>query len=515
MINTTTKTTAKQLMRNTVFNMASYAVETIVGFFLISFFLGQLGEERYGIWVLIGSVFQYRGLLAMGLNSAVNRYIPVYLAQGDLDGVSKTVSTAFVYLLSMGIAIAAISVFIFFNFDKWFVIQPDQLDTARLLILIVGFLYCLSFPSQIFNAILSGLQRYDIINIRALCFLVGRTILLVVLLKQGCGLLTMAFVLGGSEIISNLSTVLIVKRLLPQATITLRGFSWRLLRESSAYGTNTLLYGMGALILFKSGNILVGIFMDTASISRFSIAVSAIMLMSSVTQMFSRAVKPAVSDLDARGDTARMKEVAFLTQKYTLLMIIPSCCFLVAMGREFLGVWVGAKIQDAAVLDMMAIIMAIMAVAQAVRMAQHSNFIVLVGRGYHKIFGIFTIISAIIFIILAVICLKVLNLGLIAVAWCNFIPLVLFSGIILPMYFNRRMQIAMMETIKRVWLPALWGTLPTVLLIAAWKFIAPPQSWPQLIGVVATAGVLTLVSSWFFSLTPAERKRFGRVLGRK
>jgi O-antigen/teichoic acid export membrane protein len=231
--------------------------------------------------------------------------------------------------------------------------------------------------------------------------------------------------------------------------------------------------------------------------------------------MFSRAVKPAVSDLDARGDTARMKEVAFLTQKYTLLMIIPSCCFLVAMGREFLGVWVGAKIQDAAVLDMMAIIMAIMAVAQAVCMAQHSNFVVLVGRGYHKIFGIFTIISAIIFIILAVICLKVLNLGLIAVAWCNFIPLVLFSGIILPMYFNRRMQIAMLETIKRVWGPALWGTLPPVLLIAAWKLIAPPQSWPQLIGVVATAGVLTLVSSWFFSLTPAERQRFGRVLGRK
>jgi O-antigen/teichoic acid export membrane protein len=272
---------------------------------------------------------------------------------------------------------------------------------------------------------------------------------------------------------------------------------------------------MGALILFKAGNILVGIFMDTASISRFSIAVSAIMLISSITQMFSRAVKPAVSDLDARGDTARMKEIAFLTQKYTLLMIIPSCCFLVVMAREFLGVWVGAKIRDAAVLDMMASIMAIMAVAQAVRMAQHSNYIVLVGRGYHKIFGVFTISTAVIFIILAVICLKVFNLGLVAVAWCNFIPLVLVSGIILPAYFNRRMQITMAETIKRVWGPALWGTLPTALLITTWKVIAPPQSWPQLVGVVAAAGTLTLVSSWFFSLMPAERQRFGRVLGRK
>ena len=272
---------------------------------------------------------------------------------------------------------------------------------------------------------------------------------------------------------------------------------------------------MSTLLLFKAGNILIGIFMDASSISRFSIAVSAIMLMSSVVQMFSRAVKPAVSELDARGDTARMKEVAFLTQKYTMLIVIPSCCFLVVMGREFLGVWVGAKIQDAAVLDIMASVLAILAVANAFRLSQHSSFVVLAGRGYHKIFGWFTLVSAIVFIILAVLCLKIFKPDLVAVAWCNLIPVVLVSGTILPFYYSRRMHIPMKETIKRVWVPVLWGTLPSVILITAWKFIVAPQSWPQLIGVVAAAGTLTLVSSWFFSITPAERKRFGRVLGLK
>ena len=495
--------------------MGAFVVEAVVSFFLISFFLGQLGEERYGIWVLIGSVFQYRGILALGLNSAVNRYIPVYLAQGDFEGVSRTVSTSFVYLLSMGIALAGVSVFVYFNFEKWFVIQPDLLSTARLLVLIVGFLYCLSFPLQIFNATLSGLQRYDIVTSIVLSFFVVRTILLVVLLKQGYGLLTMGLVFGGTEVIGHVFKGFFVRKLLPQAAITLRGFSWKFLRESTAYGTNTLLYTMGALILFKAGNILVGIFLDAASISRFSIAVAAIMLMSSITQIFSKAVKPAVSDLDARGDSERVKKVAFLTQKYTLLMVIPSCCFLVAMGREFLGVWVGAKIQDTAVLDMMATVMAIMAVAQAVRLSQHSNFVVLVGRGYHKIFGVLTLITAVIFIVLAVICLKVFNLGLVAVAWCNFIPLVLISGIILPFYFNRRMQITMAETIKPVWIPVVLGTLPAVILIAVWKFIAAPQSWLQIIGVAVAAGTLTLLSSWFLSLTSVERQRFGRVLYRK
>jgi O-antigen/teichoic acid export membrane protein len=495
--------------------MSTFVVEAVVGFFLIAFFLGQLGEERYGVWVLIGSVFQYRGILSLGLNSAVNRYIPVHLAQGDFAGVSRTVSTSFMYLLSMGIVLAVVCFFIYSNLEKWFVITPDLLNTAKLLVLVVGFLYCLSFPLQIFNATLSGLQRYDIINIIVLSFFVTRTILLVVLLKQGYGLLTMGLVFGATEVTGHLFKGFFVKKLLPQATITLRGFSWKFLKESTAYGTNTLLYTMGALILYKAGNILIGVFIDAASISRFSIAVAAIMLMASITQMFLKAVKPAVSDLDARGDSMRMQQVAFLTQKYTLLIIIPSCCFLVVMGREFLGVWVGAKIQDAAVLDMMATVMAIMAVAQAVSLSQYSNFVVLVGRGYHKVFGVLTLITAVIFITLALICLKVFNLGLIAVAWCNFIPLVLISGFILPFYFNRRMQITMPETIKSVWIPAVLGTLPTVILIAVWKFIAAPQSWLQIIGVAVAAGTLTLLSSWFLSLAPAEQKRFGRVINRK
>jgi len=502
-------------MHNTVLNLAAFAVEAVIGFFLISFFLGQLGAERYGLWVLIGSVFQYRGVLSLGLNSAVNRYIPVYLAHGDYAGVLKTVSTSFMYLLAMGIVLGVASAVIYFNFEQWFAVEPDLLETARFLLVIVGVLYSLSFPLQIFSATLSGLQRFDIINIVSLAFLSARTLLLVILLKQGYGLLAMGLLFGGSEVISCLCQFIYVKKLLPQATITLRGFTWKFLWESAAYGTNTLLYATGSLILFKAGNILIGIFMDTASISHFSIAVAAIMLMSSIVQVFSKAIKPAISDLDARNDIVRMKEIALLSQKYSLLIIIPSCFFLVAMGREFLDVWVGAKIQDASVLDMMALIMAIMAGAQAVLLSQHSNFVVMVGRGYHKIFGLFTFGSAAIFVALAVICLKQFNMGLIAVAWCNFIPIVLVSGIVFPLYFHRRMQIGMIEIMRRVWVPALWGTLPAVLLIACWKLIAPPQSWPHLAGIVTVAGALTLLCGYLLSLAPDEKTRILSMIRKK
>jgi O-antigen/teichoic acid export membrane protein len=508
-------TTSKRLMSNTVLNMTASVITTFVNFYLITFFLSRLGELRYGIWVLIASIFQYRGILSMGLNSAINRYIPVYLAQDDDTGIGDIVSTSFFFLSSLCLLLVLLSGIIYFNFNSWFVIQPELIDTARVLVLIVGFSYALSFPLQISSAILSGIQRYDIINSFMLAFVAGRTILLVVLLFQGYGLLTMGLVFGGSEMMERLLLFFYSKKLLPQATVSVRRINFKLLWESTAYGTNLLLYTMGSLLLFKLGYILIGIFLDSAQISHFSIAVAPILALSGFTEVFSSAVKPAVSDLDARADTTRVSEIAFLTQKYTLLMLIPASCFFVVMARDFLGVWVGGKIQDAAVLNIMASVMAIMTIAHTIRLVQYSNVIVLAGRGEHRIFGFFSIITAALFVVIAVMCLKVYHFGLIAVAWSGFFPVVLISGIILPFYCKRRLQTTFRETAARVWVPALSGTLPAVALIVAWKFIAAPQSWVQISGVIASTAIITGISSWFMSLSTPEHKRLIRLINRK
>lgn len=507
-------TTSRRLMSNTVLNMATHGITAFISFYLITFFLGQLGQLRYGVWVLIASIFQYRGFLTMGLNSAISRYIPVYVAHNDDSGIANVISTSFFFLLLLGLVLVLVSVIVFFNFGKWFVIQPELLGTARVLVLIVGFSYALAFPLQISSAILSGIQRYDIMNGITLFVLAVRTTLLVVLLLQGCGLLTMGLIFGGSEIMIRLLQFFYTKKLLPQAAVSIGRFNAKLLREEAAYGTNTLLYSISGLILFKASDIIIGVFLGPSQISHFSVAVSAVLALSEFTHVFSSAVKPAVSDLDARADTPRVQDIAFLTQKYTLLMLIPACCFFVVMARDFLGVWVGSKIQDAAVLNLMASVMVIMTIANTVRLAQHSNFIVLVGRGEHRIFGFLSFITATLFIVLAVVCLKVYNLGLIAVAWSNFFPIVLTSGIILPIYFNRKMRITLKETVARVWLPALSGTLPAVALILAWKVIAAPHSWFQIGSVIISAAIITCISSWFLSLSPLEQKRLIMLIKR-
>ena len=87
-------TSAHRLISNTAWNVFALIVNAVVAFLLIRFFLRHLGQARFGLWVLVGSLFRYRGIFSMGLNTAINRYVPMYLAAGDRSGLRKALRTA-------------------------------------------------------------------------------------------------------------------------------------------------------------------------------------------------------------------------------------------------------------------------------------------------------------------------------------------------------------------------------------------------------------------------------------
>jgi len=136
---------------------------------------------------------------------------------------------------------------------------------------------------------------------------------------------------------------------------------------------------------------------------------------------------------------------------------------------------------------------------------------VLVGRGEHKMFGVFTALTALLCVSGSIISLKLFDWGLLGVAWSNFLPMVLVSGLILPIYFNRSMKISAWDCILCVWWPALLGCLPSIVLICVWKYAAPPDSWIEIAGLVFATMVLTLLGSWFLSLKKIEKKRFVHI----
>jgi O-antigen/teichoic acid export membrane protein len=448
----------------------------------------------------------------MGMNSSINRYIPVGLAKGDNETIQRVLSTSLFFFSVVAVVFILLSLVIYFNIGTWFSIASDMVGTAGLLVLIVGSCFALAMPLQLSSALLSGLQRYDVLNLAELIILLLRSVLIVVLLRRGFGLLTMGLVFGISEIAVRLIQFVFARKLLIRIPITLKSVDFKLMREMLAYGINTFLYTMGALILFKASDIVIAMFIGTEEVSQFAIAIAGVVLLSQFLRAFTAAIKPAVSDLDARDDHWRVREISFLMQKYSLLLIIPAGCFLVVMGRDFLQVWIGEEFHNPAVVNSMSVILAVLTVGHCLRLAQHSNFVVLVGKGQHRLFGLFAMVTALLCIVASVVSIKAFNFGLLAVAWSNCLPIALISGVILPVYFNRKMKISVRDSILNSWWPALLGSMPSVIMIISWKYLYPPTDWFSLIMVVLSAALLTCLSAWFLSFTQLERNRLVKTL---
>lgn len=506
-----TMTSSRRIMINTVLNIGTQVITVAINFLLIRFFLERIGEEQYGVWILVGSIFSYRSMLTMGLNSAVNRHIPVFAARGDDDGTARVISTGFAFHLALAAILAIATLVLAVAFERFFAVPSSLIGTARTLVLVVGFSFAAAISGQHFQAVLSGYQRDDIINYTTLTAFIVRTIVVVALLLSDFGLIAMGVCYGLAEIAMRFLPAIYASRLTGHEVLTLRAVDWTLMREMVGYGVNSSLYNSGAALAFKSADVLIASLIAASAVPRFFITATPILVLITLVQMLVRAIKPAISDLDARSDTARIEELALLSQKYTLILILPSVAFLVVMGHSFLTVWVGGQYPDPSTLEELASVMTILAVGTGVQLTQYSNFMVLVGKGEHRIYGMMALASTVGSIVLGVLAIRVADLGLEGMAWACSLPMLIGAGGILPIYFKRRLDIAWRDTLQRSWLPAIASCTPGVLLLVFWESYAAPRSWPSLAACVITVAALTAVASWTIGMSRIERNRFMNV----
>ena len=66
----------------------------VVGFFLTSNVVNQLGPTQYGVWMLIAGLVGYSGLLDLGIRGAVNRYTARLYTAAEHRECSMTISAA-------------------------------------------------------------------------------------------------------------------------------------------------------------------------------------------------------------------------------------------------------------------------------------------------------------------------------------------------------------------------------------------------------------------------------------
>jgi len=83
-----------EILKNVGSSWFALGVNVLVGIFLSPYILHRLGDEAFGIWVLIFSITGYYGLFDLGIRSSIVRYVAKYAATEDHHQLNCLVNTA-------------------------------------------------------------------------------------------------------------------------------------------------------------------------------------------------------------------------------------------------------------------------------------------------------------------------------------------------------------------------------------------------------------------------------------
>src|ERR1700738_3204184 len=92
---------------NIAANVAGIVVNMVSGLLVMPYLIQTLGDATYGLWILIGTLTGYFGVLDLGVPAAVGRLIAIHRARAEPEHINVVMSTAFALLLIVSLVVCA------------------------------------------------------------------------------------------------------------------------------------------------------------------------------------------------------------------------------------------------------------------------------------------------------------------------------------------------------------------------------------------------------------------------
>src|SRR5215510_9108902 len=148
------------MLKNIVSNWVTMAATLIVAFTLLPVILHSLGQEQYGLWLLITSMTGYLGLMNLGIPMASVHFIAKYDAQKDYENVNAIVANSLVLYLIIASASLLIGSGLLLVFERIYTVPPSICAATRIAFAIILVNIALGFLGLVPQAVLQAYHAF-------------------------------------------------------------------------------------------------------------------------------------------------------------------------------------------------------------------------------------------------------------------------------------------------------------------------------------------------------------------
>jgi len=325
-------------------NVTVFFISFVITFIMAPLIVRGLGNYDYGIWEIVIAIIGYMGILDIGIQPAIIKYVAQNNALADKKKLNGIYSSSLPLMVFVGVVC-------FIIFSALALIGPDRIEQnvtngARysLFFFILGTQMLIMFPGYVFKCFHQGYQRYHMCNLVHIVTILIGNIILFFLLRRGGGLLSFV-TLTASMAYVNCAVYWLLLRCRKFGGFRLRkdDFCWNTLKELTTFGFKILLGGIAERISFYIDTILIGGFLGPVMVTFYAIPRNLVRKVFAVVPAITQSFMPVFSDLDARNQKIEAEQLFLSASRYVLCLVFLFGIELYFLGIPFLTRWIGAE----------------------------------------------------------------------------------------------------------------------------------------------------------------------------
>ena len=342
---TLTKKIYKNIFRSILVKGGSIAV----GMLLVPLTINYINPIQYGIWLTISSVVSWLSISDAGLSNGLRNKLSQALAVNEIEKARIYVSTTYVALSLISIALFLIYFLVspLIDWRTFLNIPADVKDNIQMLLLTVFGAFFVQLVMQIINLVLTACHEPATAGLITFLgqFIILTTIFLFTKTVPGTLSLLIITMMLVPIMVQFLSSIVLystrLKKLAPKIRMAKLDFA----KDIMSLGGSFFFIQISSLVLLFSDNIIITKIIGPKAVTEFNVAYK---LYSTISMLFFLVVNPywsAFTDAYTKGDFGWMKDNLRKLRKIWMgvsFLVIPS---VYIFSEYIFHIWLGDSVK--------------------------------------------------------------------------------------------------------------------------------------------------------------------------
>lgn len=495
-----------KVVKSSIVNVIDQMAKLVAVFFLTPLMVAELGDTRYGLWILIGTFFSYYKLLDLGISFSAPRFIGQ--ADGNQDWNERTlvVNICFRYFVRMSLIAAAVTLIAILVVPLF-----SNSGETRLFIRYVaaafGLSIALRYFFRIYQVLLKSALRYDLIVSASIARVLLQFVLIYVLLSNGYGLVALAIAQAGCDILESLLYYVFAKRVCPDTVFDKKIQNDKKSREILRYSLTVFGASNGHLLKERVDPFLVGGLIGIAMVPIYSIGTRLLSIFCElINGLFGSHFMVALSQVEGRdGSDVLRDRILEATKLCAILTTFIGGSFAIFSG-PFLMRWVGPNFSDSYR------VLLILIFPYVIFLMQYPGISGLYVLSKHKFMMIATWAGALFNLLLSL--LLGISFGFFGIVWATFVEMFLLYCLIYPWGISRATGIPIGKYFSTIVFTSVKTATPLVVFYLLTRELLVPE-YGRLMMLATFESAFVGVWIWFFMLSVDQRQSIRTTFHKK